>query len=142
MTAFLSITSFRNQLNRMQSFKRGVYSGLSEVICDVFKGLSMNQIRQNRDMILMADDEVVIKLRLPDRKMHLSKSNGYRLIYLAMKNEDVVAFLDVYPKRGPLQKLDEDDREILRLTSEFLNEMMQGTIVEHDMANSLAIIKP
>lgn len=142
MTAFLSITSFRNQLNRMQSFKRGVYSGLSEEICDVFKGLSMNQIRQNRDMILMADDEVVIKLRLPDRKMHLSKSNGYRLIYLAMKNEDVVAFLDVYPKRGPLQKLDEDDREILRLTSEFLNEMMQGTIVEHDMANSLAIIKP
>lgn len=142
MTAFLSITSFRNQLNRMQSFKRGVYSGLSEEICDAFKGLSMNQIRQNRDMILMADDEVVIKLRLPDRKMHLSKSNGYRLIYLAMKNEDVVAFLDVYPKRGPLQKLDEDDREILRLTSEFLNEMMQGTIVEHDMANSLAIIKP
>ena len=142
MTAFLSITSFRNQLNRMQSFKRGVYSGLSEEICDAFKGLSMNQIRQNRDMILMADDEVVIKLRLPDRKMHLSKSNGYRLIYLAMKNEDVVAFLEVYPKRGPLQKLDEDDREILRLTSEFLNEMMQGTIVEHDMANSLAIIKP
>lgn len=142
MTAFLSITSFRNQLNRMQSFKRGVYSGLSEEICDAFKGLSMNQIRQNRDMILMADDEVVIKLRLPDRKMHLSKSNGCRLIYLAMKNEDVVAFLDVYPKRGPLQKLDEDDREILRLTSEFLNEMMQGTIVEHDMANSLAIIKP
>ncbi|MBQ0090777.1 MAG: hypothetical protein KBT27_15735 [Prevotellaceae bacterium] len=142
MTAFLSITSFRNQLNEMLSFKRGVYSGLSEEICDAFNGVSMNQIRQNRDMILMADDEVVIKLRLPDRKMRLSKSNGYRLIYLAMKHEDIVAFLDVYPKRGPLQKLDEDDREILRLTSEFLNEMMQETIVEHDIVNSLAIIKP
>lgn len=142
MTAFLSITSFRNQLDEMLSFKRGVYSGLSEEICDAFKGVSMNQIRQNRDMILMADDEVVIKLRLPDRKMRLSKSNGYRLIYLAMKHEDIVAFLDVYPKRGPLQKLDEDDREILRLISEFLNEMMQGTIVEHDIANSFAIIKP
>ena len=142
MTAFLSITSFRNQLNEMLSFKRGVYSGLSEEICDAFNGVSMNQIRQNRDMILMADDEVVIKLRLPDRKMRLSKSNGYRLIYLAMKHEDIVAFLDVYPKRGPLQKLDEDDREILRLTSEFLNEMMQGSIVEHDIANSFAIIKP
>ena len=142
MTAFLSITSFRNQLDEMLSFKRGVYSGLSEEICDAFKGVSMNQIRQNRDMIFMADDEVVIKLRLPDRKMRLSKSNGYRLIYLAMKHEDIVAFLDVYPKRGPLQKLDEDDREILRLTSEFLNEMMQGSIVEHDIANSFAIIKP
>ena len=142
MITFLSISSFRNQLNKIQEFKRGIYSGVSEEICNAFKGASMNQIRQNRDMILMADDEVIIKLRLPDKKMHLSKSDGYRLIYLAMKNVDVVTFLYVYPKRGPLQKLDVDDKEILRLTSEFLNEMKQETIVEHDIENSLAIIYP
>lgn len=33
-------------------------------------------------MILLEGDLVIIKLRLPDRKQHLSRKDGYRLIYL------------------------------------------------------------
>lgn len=142
MVAYLSVSSFRERLAALLKVKRGVYAGVTQEVCNAFKGVSIEQIRQNRDMILMDDDEVVIKLRLPDKKQKLSKSDGYRLIYMAMKAVPVVAFLDVYPKRGPMQQLDIEDKEVLRLMQEFLKEMAEGTIVQHDVENGLAVVEP
>lgn len=141
MVAFLSISSFRDRLAALLKVKRGVYASVAQEICNAFKDVSIEQIRLNRDIILMDDDEVVIKLRLPDKKQKLSKSNGYRLIYMAMKSVPVVTLLDVYPKRGPMQQLDIDDKEVLRLTQEFLKEMSEGKIVQHDIENFLTIIE-
>lgn len=137
MVTFLSISTFRTRLHALLEVKRGVYSAVSNEICKAFQGMSIEQIRQNRDMILMDDDSVTIKLRLPDKKQHLSKSDGYRLIYIAMKKVDVVAFLDIYPKRGPRQQLNIEDNEILRLSNEFINEMTDGSIKQHDINNHL-----
>ena len=36
--------------------------------------------------------------------------------------EERVAFLDIYPKRGPLQQLDIPDAELLRLLSLYVEE--------------------
>lgn len=77
MVAYLSVSSFRERLAALLKVKRGVYAGVTQEVCNAFKGASIEQIRQNRDMILMDDDEVVIKLRLPDKKQKLSKSDGY-----------------------------------------------------------------
>lgn len=141
MVAYLSVSSFRERLAALLKVKRGVYAGVTQEVCNAFKGVSIEQIRQNRDMILMDDDEVVIKLRLPDKKQKLSKSDGYRLIYMAMKQVPVVAFLDVYPKRGPMQQLDIEDKEVKRLMQEFLSEMSEGTVVQHDVENLLAVVE-
>ena len=141
MVAYLSVSSFRERLAALLKVKRGVYAGVTQEVCNAFKGVSIEQIRQNRDMILMDDDEVVIKLRLPDKKQKLSKSDGYRLIYMAMKQVSVVAFLDVYPKRGPMQQLDIEDKEVKRLMQEFLSEMSEGTVVLHDVDNLLAVVE-
>lgn len=141
MVAFLSISSFRDRLAALLKVKRGVYSGVTQEVCNAFCGVSIEQIRQNRDMILMDDDEVVIKLRLPDKKQKLSKSDGFRLIYMAMKSVPVVALLDVYPKRGPKQRLNIEDKEVLRLMQEFLKEMAEGMIVQHNVENGLAVIE-
>ena len=92
-------------------------------------------------MILMDNDFVVIKLRLPDKKQKQSKSEGYRLIYMVMKHEDVVIFLDIYPKRGPMQQLDIDDNELNRLLREFVNEYNDNTVVFHDIDNVLKEIQ-
>ncbi len=92
-------------------------------------------------MILMDNDFVVIKLRLPDKKQKQSKSEGYRLIYMVMKHEDVVIFLDIYPKRGPMQQLDIDDNELNRLLREFVNEFNDNTVVFHDIDNVLKEIQ-
>lgn len=141
MIAYLSVSSFRNQLAALLKVKRGVYAGVVQEICNAFADADINQVRQNRDMILMDDDEVIIKLRLPDKKQRLSKSDGYRLIYIAMKNVPVVAFLYIYPKRGPMQQLDIDDKDVQRLLQEFFAEMSDGSIAQHDIHTALAIIE-
>lgn len=142
MIQFVSITSFRKRLAALLKVKRGVYSGLPSEVCQAFRDASIEQIRQNRDMILMNDDAVVIKLRMPDRKQRLSKADGYRLIYMVMKHAPVVAFLDIYPKRGPSQQLDIDDNEINRLVMEFVTELNAQALELHDITNNLTSLFP
>ena len=122
MICFETITHFRERLQALMDYKRSVYSGAETEIKGAFKGVSIEQIRQNRDMILMQDDSIAIKLRLPDHRQRLSKKDGYRLIYLVSMIEERVAFLDIYPKRGPLQQLDIPDEELLRLLSLYVQE--------------------
>ena len=137
MVNFASISTFRERLSAILKVKRGVYSAAPQSICDAFKDASIEQIRQNRDMVLLKNDTVVIKLRLQDKKQHLSKSEGYRLIYLVLKERPIVVFLDIYPKRGPLQQLDIGDNEINRLVQGFYSELDAESLVAHDINNNL-----
>lgn len=137
MVRFVSVTSFRKRLASLLKVKRDVYSGVKSEISQAFENVSIEQIRQNRDMILMSNDAVVIKLRMPDKRQRLSKADGYRLIYMVMKQAPIVAFLDIYPKRGPLQQLDIEVNEINRLVMEFILELNDGQLVMHDITNDL-----
>ena len=137
MVNFASVTTFRMRLSALLKVKRGVYAAVPDEICIAFKNATIEQIRQNRDMVLLNNYAVVIKLRLPDKKQHLSKADGYRLIYLVLKEKSVVILLDVYPKRGPSQQLDIDDNEIARLVEEFYVELDSGVLVAHDINDRL-----
>ena len=122
MIAFKSIDHFRQRLSDLLKVKRGVYSGITTEISKEFQNKTIEQIRANYDMIVMESDAIVIKLRLPDKRVRLSKKDGYRLIYLVSKITEFVAFLDVYPKRGPSQQLDIEDSELKRLLLCFAEE--------------------
>ena len=137
MIQFVSITAFRQALNTLLKVKHGVYSSVPDEICRAFQNVPIEQIRSNRDMILMDNDAITIKLRLPDKKQHLSKSEGYRLIYMVLKNLPVVSFLTVYPKRGPLQKLDIEDAELRALVNAFSVESKSRQVVIHDIYDHL-----
>ncbi len=140
MIHFASIESFRKRLNELLEVKRGVYGGVKDEICKEFCSSTIEQIRQNRDMILISNDSIVVKLRLPDKKQRLSKADGYRLIYMVMKQVPLVIFLDIYPKRGPKQQLDIEDNELNSLISDFIAENESNTIILHDINNGLAEI--
>lgn len=140
MIHFASIESYRKRLNELLEVKRGVYGGVKDEICKEFCSSTIEQIRQNRDMILISNDSIVVKLRLPDKKQRLSKADGYRLIYMVMKQVPLVIFLDIYPKRGPKQQLDIEDNEINKLISDFITENESDKIVLHDINNGLAEI--
>ena len=133
----MSISTFRAALDALQKVRRGVYAGVAMEICKAFQNVSIEQIRANRDMILMDNDSSVIKLRLPDRKQRLSRADGYRLIYMVMKNVPIVVFLNVYPKRGPKQKLDLEEHELEALLNAFATEFNSQQIVIHDINNNL-----
>ena len=135
---FVSIAAFRTVLDNLLKVKKGVYASVPSEICKAFQNVSIEQIRQNRDMILMDNDSITIKLRLPDKKQRLSRADGYRLIYMVMKNVPVVGLLLVYPKRGPMQKLDLENGELERLMNAFSVESKAQQVVVHDINNNLA----
>jgi len=141
MIRFVSIGSFRAALAALLKVKHGVYAGVPTEICRAFQGVTIEQIRANRDMILMDDASITIKLRLPDKRQHLSKSDGYRLIYLVQKSLPIVGFLTVYPKRGPMQKLDVEDAELRDLVAQFITESQARQVVIHDINDHLKEIQ-
>lgn len=128
MISFKSISYFRTRLADLKKVKKGVYASVEDEIRNEFKGRTIDTIRINNDMILLEGDMIVIKLRLPDRKHRLAKKDGYRLIYMVSKVAPVVAFLDIYPKNGPLQQLNEDDRMVARLVEMFIDEAEDGSL--------------
>lgn len=135
---FVSIEAFRTALDNLLKVKKGVYASVPSEICKAFQNVPIEQIRQNRDMILMDNESITIKLRMPDKKLRLSRADGYRLIYVVMKNVPVVGLLTVYPKRGPLQKLDLENGELEMLMNAFSVESKAQLVVVHDINNNLA----
>ncbi len=122
MISFQTISSFRARLQALVDIRKGVYSSVPAEIKREFESADIEAIRHNRDMILIQNDLVIVKYRLGDKRMKLSKANGYRLIYMVSTLHERVVFLDIYPKRGPLQQLDIDDRQLMRLIEEYLEE--------------------
>lgn len=128
MINYFAITNFVERIATLKVAKRGVYATVEEEVCTAFKDVSIEQIRQNRDMILLDDPRIIIKLRLPDKKHKLAKKDGFRLIYLVYKNSEEVAFLDIYPKNGPMQQLDIDDQQVVNLVRQYVDEKESGTL--------------
>ena len=122
MISFQTISSFRARLQALVDIRKGVYSSVPAEIKREFESADIGTIRHNRDMILIQNDLIIVKYRLGDKRMKLSKANGYRLIYMVSTLYERVVFLDIYPKRGPLQQLDIDDRQLMKLIEEYLEE--------------------
>lgn len=133
MIDYFAITNFVERIAALKNAKRGVYATVEEEICTAFKDVSIEQIRQNRDMILLDDPRLIIKLRLPDKKHKLAKKDGFRLIYLVYKNSEEVAFLDIYPKNGPMQQLDINDQQVVNLVRQYVDEKENGTLRTYEI---------
>ena len=131
MISFKTISSFRTRLAALLKVKRKVYANVENEINREFAGKPIEQIRQNNDMILLEGDLVVVKLRLPDKKQHLSRKDGFRLIYLVSKTDEIVVFLDIYPKNGPLQQLDIADNDLKSLLKEFIEEAQSNNLLDY-----------
>lgn len=131
MISFKTISSFRSRLAALLKVKRKVYANVEVEIRSEFAGKPIEQIRQNNDMILLEGDLVVIKLRLPDKKQHLSRKDGFRLIYLVSKTDEIVVFLDVYPKNGPLHQLDIADNDLKLLLKKFIEEAQSNNLLDY-----------
>lgn len=137
MVTFFSISVFRERLQALMSAKRGIYAGVDREIIDAFRSATIDEIRNNRDMILLDDPLVVVKLRLPDHKNRRSRKDGYRLIYLTYRNQEKVVFLDIYPKNGPSQQIDTSDERLLDLIQAYNEESVAFTLVSHNLSEGI-----
>lgn len=133
MISFKTISSFRTRLSDLLKVRRKVYANVENEIKREFTGKPIDNIRQNNDMILLEGEMIIIKLHLPDKKQHLSRKDGFRLIYLVSKTDEIVVFLDIYPKNGPLQQLDIADNELKMLVIQFINEAQSDTLEDYSI---------
>ena len=78
MICFNTIKSFRDALSELLKVRKNVYAGVEKELSREFIDNSIENIRNNRDMVLIEEDWVIIKLRLPDKKQRLSKKDGLR----------------------------------------------------------------
>lgn len=122
MTNFFTTSTFRTDLSSLLRVRKNVYAGIENEIYNEFIDCPVERIRNNRDMILIEGDSIIIKFRLPDKKQRKSRKDGYRLIYLVSKDTDMVTFLSVYPKNGPCQKIDTSKEELRILIDQFILE--------------------
>ena len=53
------------------------------------------------------------------------------MLYLVYKDKEEVAFLDIYPKNGPKQQLDENDETITWLIDSYATEKEFGTLTDY-----------
>ena len=55
------------------------------------------------------------------------------MIYLVYKDREEVAFLDIYPKNGPMQQLDIEDSLVVDLVKQYAIEKEQGLLTVMDI---------
>ena len=128
MLVYKAISSFFKEIERLKNIRKNVYGGIIDEIKKDFISKTIEEIRNNREMILIEDELIIIKLRLPDKKQRLSRKDGYRLIYAVSKQIPIVIFLYVYPKNGPLQQLDIQRAFLISLIKELYQETTEGTL--------------
>ena len=59
------------------------------------------------------------------------QKSSVSLIYLVSKTDEVVVFLDIYPKNGPLQQLDIEEDELKFLVKQFISEAQMSLLKEY-----------
>ena len=137
MISFYSIEKFRISVTKLLKKPKDGYLSVKNDICQVFDLQTIEEIRINREMIYNEKVFTIVKLRVEDSNRNLSKSNGYRLLYLVLKNEAKVILLDVFPKQGKLAKSNITNSELKYLLANYISETKSNSLVEHDITKDL-----
>lgn len=134
---FFTTSTFRECLSNLTKKSKDGYMTVRDDICNVLLSMPDNILRETSDRILQTEEFRIVKLRLPNSGQHLSKPNGFRLIYFVSQLNDVVVLLRVYPKRGPQGVVDLVDPEYQRLLEEMMQESLACTLHEIDILDAL-----
>lgn len=139
---FFTSTTFRTTIANLTKKSREGYMSIVDDICKAFQGMPDSIIRDTNDRVRQQLEYRLVKLRLPNSGQHLSKKDGFRLIYFVSNVTDDVVFLRVYPKRGPQGINNLQDSEYNRLLAEMCQESLAHELHQVDVNNSLAELSP
>ncbi len=135
---FYTTSTFRQTLTSLTKKPKEGYKSVVKDICKALLSMEPNIIRDTNDRIQQFEDFRIVKLRLPNSGQHLSRSDGFRLIYYVSLISDDVTLLRIYPKRGSQGIIDIVDEEYDRLLLEMVMENNNKTLYQVDINKSLA----
>ncbi len=137
---FYTTSTFRQTLASLTKKPKEGYTSVVKDICKALLSMEPNIIRDTNDRIKQFEDFRVVKLRVPNSWLHLSRPDGFRLIYYVSLVSDDVVLLRIYPKRGPQGIIDIVDEEYDRLLLEMVSENDGHSLHQVDITNALAEI--
>ena len=135
---FYTTSTFRQTLTSLTKKPKEGYKSVVKDICKALLSMEPNISRDTNDRVKQFEDFRIVKLRLPNSGQHLSRPDGFRLIYYVSLISDDVALLRIYPKRGPQGIVDLVDEEYDRLLLEMVMENNNNTLHQVDIKNALA----
>ena len=141
MCEYYSTSCFRNQIRELTKKTRDGYCSVVNDICNELKDKTINEIRISLDRVKDEEKFSIVKLRIKNGELKLSKKDGFRLIYLVRKDKDIVILLDIYPKRGNKKRLNVKNNNYNPYLQNYIDEAV--SLVKHDIENDLTeIIQP
>ena len=96
-----------------------------------------NILRDTNERIIQTPEYRVVKLRVANSNLKLSKSNGFRLVYLVSLITDDVFLLTVFPKRGTKGISNIPNAEFVRLLNELSQETFSKLLHQVDITKGL-----
>lgn len=135
---YYTSSSFRKSINSLTKKVKDGYANVINDICNTLLDMPDNILRDTNDRVYQYQDYRIVKLRVPNSELKLSKANGFRLIYWISLKRDIIILMSVYPKRGPQAVVDLLPAEYTRLQREIYAENQAHTLHKVDINNSLA----
>lgn len=130
MPSFYCTSDFIRQSKKLTSDKKAGYDTLQKDICDVFKDKNIDEIFAFNDTLIVNENHKLVKLRVPNTKQNLSKSNGFRVIFLVQPKIEKVTFIYVFPKRGKFGMNSIEKEQIKTLLQTAVKEGKDNSLFE------------
>ena len=134
---FFTISTFRDVVASLIKKPRGGYSSVVADICAELQSMPDNILRDTNERIIQTPEYRVVKLRVANSNLKLSKSNGFRLVYLVSLITDDVFLLTVFPKRGTKGISNIPNAEYVRLLKELSLETSSKLLHQVDITKGL-----
>lgn len=133
MVTIYSISSFGKALKKL--LKKKGHEKTSELLCDKFKNL---KIEEYRDMkVLITDEKKYRKIKVRIKGESRGKSGGYRLLFLVHKEKEFIVLFTVYPKKGSSGKETVSNNDLKKYISSFISEYKEGALIKYDISGSV-----
>lgn len=134
---FFTISTFRDVVASLIKKPREGYSSVVADICAELQSMPDNILRDTNERIIQTPEYRVVKLRVANSNLKLSKSNGFRLVYLVSLITDDVFLLTVFPKRGTKGISNIPNAEFVRLLNELSQETSSKLLHQVDITKGL-----
>lgn len=134
---FFTISTFRDVVASLIKKPREGYSSVVADICAELQSMPDNILRDTNERIIQTPEYRVVKLRVANSNLKLSKSNGFRLVYLVSLITDDVFLLTVFPKRGTKGISNIPNAEFVRLLNELFQETSSKLLHQVDITKGL-----
>lgn len=134
---FFTISTFRDVVASLIKKPREGYSSVVADICAELQSMPDSILRDTNERIIQTPEYRVVKLRVANSNLKLSKSNGFRLVYLVSLITDDVFLLTVFPKRGTKGISNIPNAEFVRLLNELFQETSSKLLHQVDITKGL-----